>query len=172
MTLTNEDLGERTDPPLIIAIGLVAMFLSLVIVVPKVLAWAAEPMRGRFAERQVLISASTMKKTEKALFRFYKDHGRYPTSFEGLEMVRNTKPRLPDDAPYLTIDIPARDQWMRPYVYEAPADDGHPFVIRSFGRDGKTGGIGPDRDFTNWDWPTRGEIPGMVAAAEPAEPAE
>jgi|GEM_PF-3361814 len=165
--LTNEDLGERTDPPLIIGVGLLAMFLLLVIVMPRILQWAAVPMKEGFSERQVLITASIMKKTERGVIRFYRDHGRYPTEFEGLNLVRKTEPKDAELGPYLGMDIPQRDQWMRYLHYRAPAEDGiHPFVIESLGHDGKPGGEGPDRDFNNWEWPTTGEIPGRVAPAE------
>lgn len=37
-----------------------------------------------------------------------------------------------------------KDEWNREYIYEV---DGDGYVIKTLGRDGKPGGVGPDRDY-------------------------
>jgi general secretion pathway protein G len=85
-----------------------------------------------------------------ALDTFRLDVGRYPTSDEGLQALRQ-KPGALDrwDGPYLKKELPL-DPWGKPYVYKSPGDHG-PFDIVSYGADGAAGGEGDNRDITSWD---------------------
>jgi hypothetical protein len=63
------------------------------------------------------------------------------------------------------------DGWARPLIYSTPSADGaHPFELTCLGRDGRPGGIGPDRDISNWDWPSRLEAAWPDEAADGAAP--
>lgn len=71
------------------------------------------------------------------------EKGRYPTTEEGLaEIVKAGVVR----------GLPDTDPWGRKYHYRYPSEQpGVPFELWSYGEDGKVGGYGANRDFTNWD---------------------
>lgn len=77
------------------------------------------------------------------------DTGEYPAGDVGLSLL--VKPpadpalRARWKGPYLDEALPA-DPWGRPYQYQIPGSDGRPFVIFSYGADGKPGGEGIDAD--------------------------
>jgi type II secretion system protein G len=80
-----------------------------------------------------------------ALERFRRDHGRYPTTNEGLEALwqkpaRSTKWK----GPYADAKLPA-DPWEKPYIYEADPS-GRAYVLYSRGKDGAQGGEGEAAD--------------------------
>jgi general secretion pathway protein G len=84
-----------------------------------------------------------------ALDAFRLDIGRYPTSEEGLKILRE-KPSGLDlwQGPYLPKEIPS-DPWSRPYVYKCPGDNGD-YDIISYGADGVEGGDGENQDVVSW----------------------
>lgn len=69
---------------------------------------------------------------------YYADHGRYPTTSEGLEALT---PKY--------VELLSKDPWGRAYEYEQPGRE-RPFDIICFGADGREGGDESDRDLTNW----------------------
>jgi|SRR5208283_710847 len=86
---------------------------------------------------------------EQALDQFRLDVGRYPTTQEGLAALVADPGDEKWDGPYLKKGVP-NDPWGKPYVYTCPGTHGE-FDIVSYGRDGKPGGEGEDKDVTNWE---------------------
>ncbi len=95
---------------------------------------------------------SSMRKTaqaqisnfETALDTYRLDAGRYPESLRALREKDN-----PDwDGPYLPKDIPL-DPWGNEYQYRIPGEDGKPYDLRSYGKDGQPGGEEDNADVTN-----------------------
>ncbi|MBL0716985.1 MAG: type II secretion system major pseudopilin GspG, partial [Desulfosarcina sp.] len=86
---------------------------------------------------------------ETSLDTFRLDMGRYPTTEEGLEALRE-KPSDSDkwDGPYIPKRIP-QDPWQNPYEYKAPGEEGD-YDIISYGADGKSGGEKENKDIVNW----------------------
>jgi len=84
-----------------------------------------------------------------ALDAFRLDTGRYPTTEEGLKVLRD-KPSGADlwQGPYLPKEIPI-DPWSKPYTYRCPGDHGD-YDIISFGADGVEGGDGENQDVVSW----------------------
>ncbi len=86
-----------------------------------------------------------------ALDTFRLDVGRYPTSQEGLEALRERPSALERwDGPYIKKGVPL-DPWQRPYVYRSPGEGGEPYEVVSYGADGAPGGSGDGRDITSWE---------------------
>lgn len=85
---------------------------------------------------------------------FRLDTGRYPTTEEGLSILR-TQPvtgSVPPGwrGPYLRKPVPA-DPWRRPYLYLAPGTQNPgSYDLYTLGRDGAIGGGGDDADITSW----------------------
>lgn len=105
--------------------------------------WAqVDPAKAKTAAAQI-------KTLKGALETMRLEIGVYPTQEQGLALL--TKP--PADAalrarwkgPYLDDAVPL-DPWGKPYQYAVPGPDGKPYVIYSFGADGKAGGADNDAD--------------------------
>lgn len=86
---------------------------------------------------------------EQALDQFRLDVGRYPTTQEGLAALAVNSGIEKWDGPYLKKGVPD-DPWGRPYIYTCPGEHGE-YDIVSYGRDGKPGGEGEDKDVTSWE---------------------
>ncbi len=85
-----------------------------------------------------------------ALDMFRLDIGRYPTSQEGLEALRERPSGLDRwDGPYLKKEIP-RDPWGNAYVYRSPGERA-PYELQSYGADGVAGGSGDNTDIKSWE---------------------
>ena len=86
---------------------------------------------------------------ESAVDTYRLDVGRYPTTEQGLEALRERPDGIDKwDGPYLRKELPG-DPWGNPYVYESPSEHGD-FAIMSHGADGKLGGEGNDMDIVSW----------------------
>ena len=85
-----------------------------------------------------------------ALDTFRLDVGRYPTSQEGLEALRQRPSGVARwDGPYLKKDVP-RDPWGNLYIYRSPGDI-DPYELESYGADGIAGGSGDGADIKSWE---------------------
>ena len=81
------------------------------------------------------------------------DHGRYPTTAQGL-LALWQKPTIDPPAswsePYLRKPVP-EDPWGRPYVYVAPGTvNPTRYDLLTYGADGLPGGTGENADITSW----------------------
>lgn len=85
-----------------------------------------------------------------ALDTFRLDIGRYPTTQEGLDALRE-RPSGVDrwDGPYLKKAVP-RDGWGNPFLYRSPGDS-EPYELLSYGADGVAGGTGIGGDIKSWE---------------------
>jgi general secretion pathway protein G len=89
-----------------------------------------------------------------ALHAYHLDVGSYPTTDEGLAVLR--EPPLTQNTrsawrgPYLAKEL-GPDPWRRRYVYVSPGErNPASFDLYSLGRDGQPGGEGEDADVTSW----------------------
>ena len=84
-----------------------------------------------------------------ALDAFRLDIGRYPTTEEGLKVLRE-KPSGADNwtGPYLPKEIPL-DPWKNAYVYKSPGEHGD-YDLISYGADKVEGGEGESQDVVSW----------------------
>lgn len=86
---------------------------------------------------------------ESAVDTYRLDVGRYPTTEQGLQALRERPDGIDKwDGPYLRKDLPL-DPWGSPYVYESPSEHGE-YAIMSYGADGMPGGEGIDMDIVSW----------------------
>jgi general secretion pathway protein G len=89
-----------------------------------------------------------------ALEAYYIDSGFYPSQEQGLNALR-AKPVIEPippfwNGPYIYKEAP-NDPWGVPYIYITPGIDGSLYGIKSYGRDKKEGGEGPDQDISSWE---------------------
>jgi len=131
--------------------GFTLIELIVVVVIIGLLAGLVLPQFIRQEEKAKLKTArAQIELLATALDTFRLDVGRYPTSEEGLQALRQKPGSLERwDGPYLKKDLPL-DPWGKPYNYKSPGDHG-PYDITSYGADGVPGGDGDNRDITSWE---------------------
>ncbi len=88
-----------------------------------------------------------------ALQSYWMDCGAYPTTSQGLQALWE-KPVLHPlpknwNGPYITREVQA-DPWGNKYVYRCVKGGKLPFVITSYGADGREGGTGNEEDIVSW----------------------
>lgn len=134
---------DRTGGFTLVELLVVLVILSLVmgLVGPRVLNYLGSS-RERAAKLQIESFAS-------ALDLFYLDNGRFPTSSEGLGALVK-RPAAADKwgGPYLQQDGVPTDPWGNAYEYKVPGAKA-PYVITSYGADGKKGGTDDGADISN-----------------------
>ena len=130
--------------------GFTLVELIVVVIIIGLLAGLVLPQFIRQEEKAKLGAAKAqIELLGTALDTFRLDVGRYPSTEEGLQALRQ-KPGTLDrwDGPYLKKDLPM-DPWGSPYAYKSPGDHG-PYDIVSYGPDKAPGGDGDNRDITSW----------------------
>ena len=86
---------------------------------------------------------------ETALDTYRLDVGKYPTTDQGLKVLREKPQDLERwDGPYLPKEIPL-DPWGNAYEYRSPSEHGD-YEILSLGANGSSGGEGEDADIASW----------------------
>lgn len=109
-------------------IGLIAAFAT-----PNVLKY--------LGSSRVSASKAQMKNISSALELYFIDVGNYPDTNFGLDALINAPSGTQNwNGPYIKGSTALKDAWGNNYSYTAPAG-GSSFSIKSFGQDGKAGGI-------------------------------
>lgn len=130
--------------------GFTMMELLIVLVIVGLLAALVGPtLYQQIKPAKQSTARAQIENFGTALDNFFINMNRYPTTQEGLEILR-TKPENDEKwkGPYLKKEIP-NDPWGKPFVYLSPGRNGG-YEIMSFGADGREGGEGDDADITSW----------------------
>ncbi|CAH9056833.1 Type II secretion system protein G [Pseudoalteromonas sp. CIP111854] len=118
------------------------MELLIVIVILGLLASLVAPkFFNKLGTAERGVAATQMSAFETALDTYRLDIGQYPQTLDALR--KGEHPRW--DGPYLPKDIPL-DPWGNPYIYKVPGNDGAPYLLMSYGADGKQGGEDSNKD--------------------------
>lgn len=122
--------------------GFTLIELLIVIVILGLLASLVAPqMFSKVDSTKIKTAETQLRMLETSLNTYRLDIGGYPDTLD--ELLKSDKRGW--DGPYLPREIPP-DPWGNPYIYKRPGDDGKPFSLLSYGRDGKAGGEGDDAD--------------------------
>ena len=127
--------------------------MAVLLIVALLAGIAAKNFMGQTEKAKVTATKATLKALHQAVNMFKLDTGRYPTEDMGLlELIEQ-----PTDVigwmqgGYLeTTGVPL-DAWKNEFVYQLNPESGKPFVIISYGSDGKEGGEGYDFDLYSTD---------------------
>lgn len=102
---------------------------------------------------RVVTAKSQIETFSLALDSYYMDVGSYPTAEQGLDALFSKPVSFFGnawDGPYITKAVP-KDPWGNEYQYYVPCENGLPYGIMSFGKDGMEGGEGKDADIKSWE---------------------
>ena len=134
--------------------GFTLIEIIVVIAVIAILASVVSPMVFRnVSDAKQTAARAQIEIFSLALDAFRLDNDRYPTTAEGLEVLRAEPPAdsVPNwRGPYLRKEVPL-DPWGHPYIYRSPGDvNPTSYDLLSLGRDGQAGGDGEDADVESW----------------------
>ncbi|MDP4536899.1 type II secretion system major pseudopilin GspG [Alkalimonas collagenimarina] len=115
--------------------------LIVIVILGLLLSLVAPRMFSKVGSAKTQTASMQMEMIATALDTYRLDMGDYPQQLE--ELRRSSAPNW--DGPYLPRDVPM-DPWDKPYVYRVPGEDGNPYMLRSYGRNGVPGGEGEDED--------------------------
>jgi len=124
---------------LLVVILILAILAALI--VPRVV--------GRTSDAKRAKAASDIATLSSLLQQYRIDNDKYPTTEEGIEVLRVQPSDAPNwKGPYTSKDLPT-DPWGNEYSYESPGPNGEDFLIQSYGSDGAPGGDGEASDITS-----------------------
>lgn len=109
---------------------------------------------GQLDKAKVGATEVQIKELEQALTMFKVDHGKYPTTAEGLEALIRPPPNKSGKTfpSYLKSETVPTDKWGNPFIYTSPGTHGdHDYEIVSLGGDGAEGGDKTDADIKSWE---------------------
>ena len=122
--------------------GFTLIELLIVLVILGLLASLVAPkMFSKVDSSKIKTAETQLKLLETALDTYVLDLGQPPESLE--ELRQSNKKNW--DGPYLPKEVPL-DPWGNPYVYKIPGQDGRPYDLSSYGKDGKQGGSEDNAD--------------------------
>lgn len=130
--------------------GFTLIELMVVVLILGLLAGVVGPrLFGNVGKAKQKAAKTQIEIFGTALDSFRLDIGRYPTSAEGLAVLR-TKPSDGEgwNGPYLTKEVPL-DPWNQAYHYICPGTNGD-YDLYSFGADKTEGGEGENADIMSW----------------------
>ncbi len=124
--------------------------LVVIIILGLLSALVAPKFFGKVDKAKQKTAKTQIELFGSALDEFRLDVGRYPTTEEGLNALREKPGNVTNwEGPYLPKAIPL-DPWGFPYQYKSPGEHGA-YDLYSFGADGAIGGEGNDKDIVNWE---------------------
>lgn len=127
--------------------------MAVLLIIALLAGVAVKNFMGTTEKAKVTTTKTTLKALHGAINMFKLDTGRYPSEEMGLlELVE-----MPTDVDgwspggYLESTNVPQDAWKNDFVYMLNPESGKPFVVISYGADGKEGGEGYDFDLYSTD---------------------
>src|SRR5882724_8118971 len=135
--------------------GFTLIEIMVVITILGILAALIVPrVVGRTDDARVAAARQDIASLMQALKLYRLDNSRYPTTEQGLRALIEKPAAEPvpnnwKQGGYLERSSLPKDPWGKEYQYLSPGLKGEIDVF-SFGRDGQSGGEGPDADIGSW----------------------
>lgn len=127
------------------AAGFTLMELLIVIVILGLLMSLVAPqMFSKVGSTKKKTAAAQMQMLQTSIDTYLLDIGDYPENLG--ELRKSSKNGW--DGPYLPKDVPL-DPWGNAYEYKVPGEDGSPYQLKSYGKDGQPGGEGENGDIVS-----------------------
>jgi len=138
--------------------------MAVLLIISLLAGLAAKSFMGQIDSAKVKTTKANMVTLRDAVMSFKIDTGYYPSEEAGLEELVVQPMDLDGWSPggYLQETVVPKDAWKNDFVYLLNPESGKPFVIISYGADGKEGGEGYDADIysDNLEGTGSGTIPG------------
>src|SRR3972149_5705170 len=130
--------------------GFTLIEIMVVVIIIGLLAALVGPrLFGKVSNAKQKTAKAQIELFGTALDTFRLDVGRYPTSEEGLKVLREKPSGVENwQGPYLPKEIPV-DPWGKSYVYKSPGEK-EEYDLISYGLDKAPGGTGENEDIVNW----------------------
>lgn len=123
--------------------------IVVVLIIGLLAALVAPKFFGKVEESRVKAAQAQIELFGAALDQFRLDVGRYPTTAEGLSVLRAQAAGVENwRGPYIKKEIP-KDPWGREFAYTSPGEHDE-YDIVSLGADNMAGGEGEARDIVSW----------------------
>ena len=122
--------------------------MAVLLIIALLAGLAATNFMGQTDKAKVTATKADMSTLAQAVNMFKLDTGRLPTEEMGLWELVEEPTDVDGWTPggYLGQESVPKDAWKNEYVYMLNPESGKPFVIISYGADGKEGGTGYDAD--------------------------
>ncbi|WP_028771735.1 type II secretion system major pseudopilin GspG [Shewanella waksmanii] len=115
--------------------------LIVIVILGLLMSLVAPTMFSKVDSSKIKTAEAQMQMLQTSLDTYRLDIGSYPESLSELR----TSNKKGWDGPYLPREVPL-DPWGNPYNYSRTTNNGEPFSLSSYGRDGQEGGEGDDAD--------------------------
>jgi len=127
--------------------------MAVLLIIALLAGVAARNFMGTTEKAKVTTTKATLKILHSAVNMFKLDTGRYPSEDAGLLELVEQPTDVTGWTPggYLESTAVPLDAWKNEFVYQLNPESGKPFVIISYGADGKEGGEGNDYDLYSTD---------------------
>jgi len=123
--------------------------LVVMIIIGLLAALVGPRFFGKVSTAKLSAAKAQIELFGTALDTYRLDTGKYPTTEEGLKVLREKPSGVEGwQGPYLPKEIPL-DPWKRPYIYKSPGEHGD-YDLISHGLDGAEGGEGENQDVVSW----------------------
>lgn len=109
--------------------------LIVIVILGLLMSLVAPRMFSKVGSNKTKVAAVQMEMLATSLDTYRLDIGEYPATLA--ELRSSTNPKW--DGPYLPKDVPL-DPWDNPYIYSVPGENGQPYILKSYGKDGVAGG--------------------------------
>jgi general secretion pathway protein G len=127
--------------------------MAVILIIGLIASIAAVNFLGQTDKASVATTKSSLKSLHGAVIQFKMDTGRYPTEEEGLNALVEQPSDVKNwqEGGYLNSSTVPKDAWKNDFIYVPYPDNGKPFLIESYGADGKEGGESYDADLYSTD---------------------
>ncbi|WP_392341368.1 type II secretion system major pseudopilin GspG [uncultured Shewanella sp.] len=115
--------------------------LIVIVILGLLMSLVAPTMFSKVESSKVKTAMVQMEMMATSLDTYRLDIGSYPSSLN--ELRGSTLPKW--DGPYLPKNVPL-DPWNNPYIYSVPGENGKPYTLKSYGKDGQVGGEGDNAE--------------------------
>lgn len=123
--------------------------LVVLVIIGLLAAYVGPKYFQQIGKSEQKVARAQLDALEKALDQYRIDNGHYPSTEQGLAALTAAPTGESQwQGPYLSKQVP-KDPWGRDYLYRFPGQHGE-YDAWSFGKDGREGGDGDDKDVTSW----------------------
>ena len=126
--------------------------MAVLLILALIGGFAGKSVMNAVRRARVTTTKTRLKELHQAVNMFKLDTGDYPSEDMGLIELVEEPTDVEDWAQggYLESDDVPLDAWKNEFVYILNPESGKPFVIISYGADGKEGGEGGSDDWDLW----------------------